>query len=224
MALENARLQAEVKAQLAQVRASRSRLVAAGDQARRRLERNLHDGAQQRLLTLGLILQMLQNEVDAATGEGVRRLTDEARAELRAAIEELRDLARGIHPAILTDQGLRPAVDDLALRCPVPVTVGGADPGRLPREVESTAYFVVSEALANVVKHAAAGHATVTLAAADRRLVITVSDDGRGGAEAAEGSGLSGLADRVASLDGRFAVTSDAAGTCVRAELPLIHR
>lgn len=224
LALENARLQAEVRAQLAQVRASRARIVAAGDAARRRLERDLHDGAQQRLLTLGLLVRMLHGRLDGID-EAARRLADEAAAEVRLTLAELRELARGIHPAILTDQGLRPALDQLVLRCGVPVTVTGDDPGRWPAEVESTAYFVVSEALANVAKHARAGGAVVNLTHDGDLLVVTVSDDGVGGADPAAGTGLTGLADRAAAVNGRFTLISPpGAGTDLRVELPCASR
>jgi signal transduction histidine kinase len=219
LALDNARLQAEVKAQLAEVRASRARLVNAGDAARRRLERDLHDGAQQRLLTAGLALQMLRQQLPGL-GADDQGLLAEAEAELRGALDELRELARGLHPAILTNQGLRAAVDQLALRCSLPVTVTG-DPGRLPAQIESTAYFVVNEALANIAKHAAAGRATVALDHPDGRVVVTVADDGVGGADPAAGTGLAGLADRVAAVDGTFTVTSrPGAGTRTVADLP----
>jgi signal transduction histidine kinase len=217
MALENQRLQAELRSQLAALRASRARIVAAGDAERRRLERDLHDGAQQRLLALGLALQLARAEVgeqEAADG-----LLAEAQAELRAALDELRDLARGIHPAILTDGGLEPALRTLAERAPFPVSVSCV-PERLPAAVETAAYFVVSEALANVVKHAHAGHASVEVDVVGGRAVVVVADDGVGGAALDRGSGLRGLADRVQALEGTLEVESGEGGTRVRAVLP----
>jgi signal transduction histidine kinase len=188
-------------------------VVTAADAERRRVERDLHDGAQQRLLTLGLALQLLGDE------QGNAELVRDAQAELQAALRELRELARGIHPAILSDRGLAAAVASLADRAPIPV-VTRVTPERWPDAVESTAYFVVCEALANVTKHAGARHARVSITHADDRLVVEVSDDGRGGADAA-GSGLRGLADRVGALDGTFTVApAGAAGTAIRAEIP----
>jgi signal transduction histidine kinase len=212
LALENTRLQAELRAQLAELRASRARLVA--DAERRRLERDLHDGAQQRLLALGLALALLRDD------HGDPQLLDEAEAELQLALRELRDLARGIHPAILTEQGLAPAVRSLTDRAPLPITTRIAD-GRFTQAIESAAYFVIAEALANVAKHADAGSASVSVARANGHLLIEVRDDGRGGAAARLGGGLEGLADRVGALSGRLTIESaDAAGTIVRADIP----
>jgi signal transduction histidine kinase len=218
LALDNARLHAQVRAQLEEVRASRARIVAAGDEARRRLERDLHDGAQQRLLAVGLALQILRRELPA-DGSPPQLLKD-AEAEVTAALGELRDLAAGIHPAVLTDQGLRPALLALAQRCPVPVTVSGDDPGRLPAPVETAAYFCASEAITNTVKHARAKTVDVTLRRDTGRLLVTVADDGVGGASP-DGAGLRGLADRVAAVDGRLTVQSPPGqGTRILAELP----
>jgi signal transduction histidine kinase len=214
LAFQNAQLQAKLRAQLAELRASRARIVAAGDAERKRLERDLHDGAQQRLLAAGLALQLLAD--DRTNGE----LLGEAQAELHAALRELRELARGIHPAILTNSGLPAAVRSLVDRAPVPVDMAVAD-GRHPEAVESAAYFVVSEALANVAKHAQACSATVSIARDHGRLVVQVHDDGRGGADERSGTGLRGLADRVGALNGSLTVTSaPGAGTTVRAEIP----
>ena len=175
------------------------------------MERDLHDGAQQRLLAAGLALQLLAD--DRGDGE----LLAEAQAELQAA---LRELARGIHPAILTDGGLPAALRSLVDRAPVPVTVDVPD-GRYPEPIESTAYFVVSEALANVAKHAHARSATVSIVRDNGRLIVQVGDDGRGGADDQSGTGLRGLADRVGALNGSLTVTSPpGAGTTVRAEIP----
>jgi signal transduction histidine kinase len=213
LALENTRLQAQLRAQLAELRASRARLVAAADAERRRLERDLHDGAQQRLLALGLALQLLRDH------QGDPELLDQAEAELQLALRELRDLARGIHPSILSEQGLAAAVRSLADRSSLPI-VTRLDEGRFPHDVETAAYFVVSEALANVAKHADAASASVAVERLDGRLVVEVRDDGRGGAVARLGGGLEGLADRVGALDGRLTVESAAAGTTIRADIP----
>jgi signal transduction histidine kinase len=219
LALENQRLHAELRAQLEEVRASRARIVAAGDEERRRLERDLHDGAQQRLLALGLALQLARSELPERTASADELLA-EAEQELHEALDELRELARGIHPAILTDGGLAPALRTLAERVPLPVDVEAVE-RRLPPAVETAAYFIVSEALANVVKHAHATHARVTLRAEDETATVTVEDDGVGGADAAHGSGLRGLQDRTQTLGGRLSVESaPGAGTRVQAVLP----
>jgi signal transduction histidine kinase len=214
LAFENARLQAELRAQLAELRASQARIVRAGDAERSRLERNLHDGAQQRLLAAGLALQLL------ADNNGNGELLAEARAELQAGLRELRELARGIHPAVLTAHGLPAAVRSLADRAPIPINLDITE-GRHPESVESAAYFVVAEALANITKHAEARTADVSIRRQDGRLIVTVWDDGRGGAEPEIGSGLRGLADRVGALNGRLIVRSPLGqGTIVRAEVP----
>ncbi len=214
LTLENARLQAQLRAQLAELRASRTRLVNAADAERRRVERDLHDGAQQRLLALGLALQLLRDH------GGDPQLLEQAEAELQLALRELRDLARGIHPAILSEQGLAAAVRSLTDRSSLPITAKVAD-DRYPLAVETAAYFVISEALANVAKHADAHAATVSVARMNGHLLVEVSDDGRGGAAAAAGGGLQGLADRVGALDGRLMIESgDAGGTTIRADIP----
>jgi signal transduction histidine kinase len=221
LALENERLQAELRLGLAEVRASRTRIVAAGDEERRRLERDLHDGAQQRLLSLGLALQLVRSEL-GPDANGATALLGEAEAELAAALEELRELAQGIHPAVLTEHGLGPALKTLAARSPLPVEIRRLPAERLPTSVEGAAYFVVSEALANAAKHAHASAVTVDVACDDGSLVVNVEDDGRGGVEARSGSGLAGLADRVHALAGELAVESELGrGTCLRARLPL---
>ena len=218
LALENERLQAELRAQLVELGASRARIVSAGDEERRRLERDLHDGAQQRLLGLGLALQLLREELGPGAN-GASELLSEADAELRAALEELRELAHGIHPAILTEQGLGPALRTLAARSPVPIELGGfrtragASGGRrLLRRLE---------ALANVAKHAHASAVSVSVASDDGSLVVEIEDDGVGGAELRAGSGLAGLSDRVEAVEGRLTIESAAGcGTRLRAELP----
>ena len=210
----------ERKRQEAELRASRARIVEAGDKARRELERNLHDGAQQRLVALSLSLRLAQSKVltDPAAAEAV---LEGAREELAAALDELRELARGIHPAVLTDRGLTAAVETLATRSPVPVEFEIPDV-ELPRPVEAAAYYVIAEALANVIKYAAAAAVNVSLTCEDSRAVVTVSDDGVGGADATGGSGLRGLADRVEALGGSLVVDSPAGrGTCVTAVFPL---
>jgi signal transduction histidine kinase len=219
IALENERLNAEAEARLAEVQASRERIVAAGDAERRRLERNLHDGAQQRLVALSLQLRMLQGRIqsDPATAE---QLVSTASDQLAQSLAELRELARGIHPAVL-NHGLAAALESLAARSPVTTTVSYEANGRLPEPVELAAYFVASEALANVAKYAEATVVTVRVTRTDARAIIEIADDGVGGADEAGGSGLRGLADRVAALDGRLRVVSPPGhGTTVTAELP----
>jgi signal transduction histidine kinase len=218
LALENARLHAELQARLAEVRASRARIMEASDAERRRIERNLHDGAQQHLLGVRLALRLARSRLrDTAALE---TLIGEADTEVAAAIDEVRRLARGIHPAVLSEAGLRPALLDLARRSPVPVTVT-APPGRLPAPVEAAAYFVVAESLANIAKHARASTATVDVRRADGQLVVEVSDDGVGGATTRRGTGLPNMQDRVAALEGTLSVDSrDGAGTVIRAVIP----
>jgi len=216
LALENERLAAQVRAQLVEVRESRSRIVEAGDAERRRIERDLHDGAQQRLVALAMRLQLAK-----LTAVGASALLDEATAELQTAISEVRTLARGLHPPILTEAGLRAAIDSLAERTPIPVSIAIPN-GRFPPTVEATAYFVVAEALTNVVRHADADDVTVTAQEAGGRLIVTVQDDGRGGADAAKGSGLGGLLDRLAAAGGSLTVLSPVGGgTRIRAEIPI---
>ena len=201
--------------------ASRARIVQAGDTERRRLERNLHDGAQQRLVTLALHLRIAESRLADDTAAAAE-LIAEACDELALALEELRELARGIHPAILTDHGLTPAVEALSARAPLPVEVNGLPSARLAEPIEAAAFYVVSESLTNIAKYASASLARVDLARDDGVLVVEVSDDGIGGADADKGSGLRGLSDRVEALGGRFRVSSERGrGTTVRAELPL---
>lgn len=220
LAVENERLQQEVLEQLVEVRASRSRIIQAGDEARRRLERDLHDGAQQRLVTLGLKLQSLEARLGPLDEETSRGMQD-IRAELKGALSELRDLARGLHPLVLTEEGLGPAIESLCGRFPLPVAFGELDVGRLPQPIETAAYFVVSEALANVAKHA---HATMVDISAERdvdTLTVEIADNGIGGASMEAGSGLRGLADRVEALNGSVSVASPSgAGTRIVAQLP----
>jgi signal transduction histidine kinase len=213
-------LDAELHAKMEELRASRARIVEAGDSERRRLERDLHDGAQSRLVGLALLLRAARTRAAVADGE-LAALLDQAQDELQTSLAELRELARGIHPAVLTERGLEPALQALASRAPVPVTLE-ASGERLPRPVESAAYFVVSEALANVAKYAQATHASVAVRQVNGRVTVEVADDGVGGADAAGGSGLRGLADRVAALDGTLSLDSPkGAGTRVRVEIPV---
>jgi PAS domain S-box-containing protein len=203
-----------------EVRASRGRIVAAGDEARRRLERNLHDGAQQRLVSLSLALRLAQSKLEKDPVAAATTLA-EASEELAAALEELRELARGIHPAVLTDRGLDAALEGLAARTPIPVDLDRLG-RRLPAPIEAAAYYVVSESVANVVKHGRASSIRVGLEAENGTFRVEVADDGVGGADVAAGSGLRGLADRVSALDGRLRVESpEGGGTLVTAELPL---
>jgi PAS domain S-box-containing protein len=209
------------EARTEELRASRGRIVEAADAARRKIERDLHDGAQQRMVALALDVRLARARVErdpACAGEFLERLGE----ELARASEELRELARGIHPAVLTERGLGPAITALADRAPVPVEIVELPPDRLPSAAETTAYFTVSEALTNVAKYAQATHASVRLATEEGSLVVEVRDDGIGGAAASTGSGLSGLADRVGACDGALSVTSPPGeGTLVRAVLPL---
>jgi signal transduction histidine kinase len=220
LAIENERLQAELKAQLLEIRASRARIVDAGDRERRRLERDLHDGAQQRLLGLGLALQLARSKL-GADANGLGELLAEADGELRAALTELRALARGIHPTVLTEQGLGPALQSLADRSSVPVRVEALPDGRVGDAVEAAAYFLVSEGLANVAKHANASTVRLRVVHVGGLLVVDLADDGIGGAERRRGSGLNGLADRVHALEGTVEVDSEpGAGTAIHAEIP----
>jgi signal transduction histidine kinase len=201
--------------------ASRARLVAAADSERRRLERNLHDGAQQRLVGLALALREVEAELDTDV-ESARQVLAGARRELAQALEDLRELARGIHPAVLSERGLGPALEMLAARTPLPVTVAAVPEARLPEAAEAAAYFLVAEALTNVVKHARATHATVEVTRSDGRARIAVHDDGVGGAAVEEGSGLRGLMDRVEALGGSLELASEnGAGTTVVGEIPV---
>jgi PAS domain S-box-containing protein len=209
----------ERKRQEGELRSSRVRLVRAGDEARRRLERNLHDGAQQRLVSLSLALRLAHSRLRDSPEEAERLLTG-ASEELAQALEELRELARGIHPAVLSERGLAAALEALAGRAPVPVDVT-VPPERLPPAVEAAAYYVISEALANVAKYAEASAVEICVTRQNGRAVVEVADDGVGGADPTRGSGLSGLVDRVEALDGILKVESTAgAGTRIRAEIP----
>ena len=213
-------LDAELRESLEELRASRARIVEAADAERRRLERDLHDGAQSRLVALALLLRTARRQ--AGDNPGLAETLDRAAQELQTSLGELRELARGIHPAVLSDRGLEPALHAVVDRAPVPVTLEVDTPERLPEPVETAAYFVVSEALANVAKYARANQATVAVRRVDGRVTVDVVDDGVGGADATHGSGLRGLADRVAALDGTLSLHSPAGqGTRLHAEIPL---
>ncbi len=219
MSLENARLHAELRARVEELRGSRARVIEAGQKERQRLERNLHDGAQQRLIALSLRLSLLERRLVAEPE--AREELDAARREIALSLEELRDVARGIHPAVLSGHGLAVAVESLAAGAPLPVRLALDVVGRLPEPVEVAAYYVVSESLANVAKHAQAREARISLERQPGRLVVEVVDDGVGGADTERGSGLRGLADRVEALGGRLRVwTPLGGGTRVQAEIP----
>ena len=221
LALENERLLAELRAQLEQLRESRARIVEAGDTERRRLERNLHDGAQQRLVSLALALGLAESKVEQEPGTAVT-LLQAAREELTMALSELRELARGIHPAVLTERGLTYALTGLVERAPVEVALDVNLDRRPPPAIEAAAYYVVAEALANVAKYAQATTATVSVRTERERLRVEVGDDGIGGADASAGSGLRGLDDRVQAVGGSLRVTSrPGEGTRILAELPV---
>jgi signal transduction histidine kinase len=219
LALDNERLKADLRARLEELRASRVRIVQAGDLARRRLERDLHDGAQQQLVALSIDLRLLKGRVAAEPETAA--LIDAATQKLADALSELRELARGIHPAILTERGLGPAVAALARRMPMPVDCKVGVDGRLPDATEAAAYFVVSEGLANVAKYAKASNVSVRLTELDRVLEVEVADDGVGGASTRLGTGLSGLSDRVSALDGVLTIVSPPGkGTRLVARIP----
>ena len=220
LTLENERLDAELLATVEELRASRSRIVQAGYDQRRRLERDLHDGAQQRLMALGINLRLARDRIASKPDEAAE-LIDASLAELNEATGELRELARGIHPAALTDRGLKAALKGLAGRAPLPVELVETPLDRLPPSIESAIYFVVAEALTNVARYAQARTATVSVVRRNGQVEVEVSDDGVGGANPEQGSGLSGLSDRVAALDGRLDLTSvSGEGTTVKAKIP----
>jgi signal transduction histidine kinase len=220
LAIENARLQAETRARLLQVQESRARIVAAGDEARRRIERDLHDGAQQRLVALALRLRVEQSRLHGRDDPEVDRLLEAAVVELQAAMNELRELAHGVHPAILTEEGLAAAVESLTIRGQTPVSLDISE-DRLPAPVEATAYFVVCEALTNIAKHSDAAGARITARRQNGTFVVKVEDDGVGGAHVDGSSGLRGLMDRVEALGGRVTIDSPVGnGTRIQAEIP----
>jgi signal transduction histidine kinase len=219
LALENQRPAAELLARIEELSTARARLIEAGDAERRRLERDLHDGAQSRLVALALKLRLARTQLEP--GSRAATLLEESSAELQASLDELRALARGIHPAVLTQRGLAAALRALADRAPGPVEIEGVPPERLPPAIETAVYFVVAEALTNVAKYADARSATVTLTRAAGELAVEVADDGVGGADAASGTGLRGVTDRVGALGGRLELESPSGGgTRVRARIP----
>ena len=219
MTLENERLGAELRAKIEQLSEQRRRGVVAALEERRRLERNLHDGAQQRLVSMALKLRLARGRL--GDPEEADRLLADAARELDSALEELRELARGIHPAVLSDRGLGAALKALAGRSPVPVEVEAAPEERLPEAVELAAYFVVAEALTNVAKYSSATRALVRAVRDDGHVLVEVTDDGVGGADPSRGSGLNGLADRIYAVGGRLEVMDGRrGGTVVRADIP----
>jgi signal transduction histidine kinase len=220
LALENARLQAELRARLAELRDSRARIVEAADTERKRIERNLHDATQQRLTSVALALGLAESKVGSDPAAAERDLA-QARQSLVAALAELRDLSQGIHPSVLTEGGLEPALEDLAYTAPFPVRIAADLNGRLPEQVEAGAYYVIAESLTNIAKHAQASRATVVVARENGRLRLSVRDDGVGGANPGGGTGLRGLADRVQALGGVLEVESGPGrGTEIRAWIP----
>jgi signal transduction histidine kinase len=219
LALENERLQAELRARLVELQASRARLVEATDSERRRIERNLHDGTQQRLVSIAMSLGLLESKLPAQAE--AQPLVRETREALALALAELRELTHGINPPLLTERGLAAALDELCRRAALPTHLQFALDRRLSAQVESAAYFVASEALANATKHSHATEVRVSGSCEGQRLTLEVADDGIGGAAAAGGSGLRGLADRVEALGGQLTVSSPPGrGTTVRAEIP----
>jgi signal transduction histidine kinase len=218
LAVVNEHLAAAVQQQLAEMRASRARIVAASDAERQRVERNLHDGAQQRLVTLSLQLRLLEEQLRG--DPELSRMVDDALNELTVALAELRELAQGVHPSVLVDHGLAAALEFLAERAPLPVTVT-APAKRYPAPLEATGYYIAAEALTNVAKYAQATRAWIRIRDQNNKLTIEVADDGIGGADPSTGTGLRGLADRVAAVDGRLEIESPpGGGTKITAELP----
>src|SRR6266487_3934120 len=219
IALENGRLQAEQKAHLEELKGSRARVIEAGQRERQRLERNLHDGAQQRLIALSLELSLLEKQV-AGDADASARL-DQARQEIATSLDELRAVARGLHPAVLSGHGLEVALQSITANAPLSVRLNVGFEGRLPEQIEVAAFYVVSESLANIGKHARAESASIAVTRVDGTVVVEVVDDGLGGADSEHGSGLRGLADRVEALGGTLRVWSPAGGgTRLRAEMP----
>jgi signal transduction histidine kinase len=220
LAIENERLDAGLRAKIGELRASRERMLRFGVEERRRLERDLHDGAQQRLVSMALNIRLARAKLneDPLSAD---KLLESAGEELDAALAELRELARGLHPAVLTDRGLGTALETLASRAPVPVEVAELPEERLPEAVELAAYFVVAEALTNVAKYSHASRATVGVTRENGRVTVEVADDGVGGADPGNGTGLRGLADRIAILEGRLEIDSERGrGTTIRARIP----
>jgi signal transduction histidine kinase len=219
IALENGRLEAELRAQLRELQGSRSRVVEAQQNERRRLERNLHDGAQQRLVALALELGLLAERAD--NDPGTQDRLKHARSEVAESLDELRDIARGLHPAVVSGHGLAIALESLAAATPFEVQLKTDGLPRLPEQLEVAAYYVVSESLTNAAKHAQADRVTVEVGITDYTLIVEIVDNGIGGADSERGTGLRGLADRIEALNGRLRVWSPVGkGTRVRAEIP----
>ena len=211
----------QLRTRVEDLRDARQRILAAADEERRRIERDLHDGAQQRLVAVTLTLRLAQSRITTDPA-GAAELVAQAREEAQLAIDELRELARGIHPALLTDRGLGAALEALATRAPVPVQISGVPDDRLCEPVEACAYYVTAEALTNIAKYANASEAFVELSLEDGRLRLQVRDDGVGGAEASSGSGLRGLRDRVEAVDGHLELDSPpGGGTTITVEIPV---
>lgn len=219
LAISNARLEAQLRAQLAVTRESRQRIVSATDDERRRIERDLHDGAQQRLVALAATLAAARRG-DSTVPDDLAALLDQAAGEAEAAMGELRDLARGVHPAILEQAGLKPAIESLGDRSPVPVTVD-IDPGRFPSAIETAAYFIAAEAITNAAKHARASEVTVRARVEGGLIRLDVADDGEGGLDPAKGSGIRGLEDRSMALGGSLTYESGPDGTTIHATIPI---
>jgi signal transduction histidine kinase len=219
IALENARLHVELRARLQELRGSRARMVDVANKERQRLERNLHDGAQQRLVALSLELSLLGG--DLSSDKSAQKRLERAQREIAVSLAELREIARGIHPAVLTAHGLGVALEQLAALAPVRVRLAVETEGRLPEALEVAAYYLVCETLTNVGKYAQASSATVEVSRSESRVLIEVTDDGIGGADTERGGGLRGIADRVEALDGRLRIWSPVGGgTRIRAEIP----
>jgi signal transduction histidine kinase len=222
LALDNERLKADLRARVEELRASRVRIVEASNSARRKIERDLHDGAQQQLVALAVELRLLRSRI--GSNAEATELIDRIDEKLSAALDDLRELARGIHPGILTDRGLAPALDSLAARAPIAVACDIDLSTRLPASVEAVAYFVVAEALTNVLKYARASHAAIRAHLENDNVVVELQDDGVGGADERQGTGLQGLRDRVGALDGTLSVISPVGqGTIVRARIPCLR-
>jgi signal transduction histidine kinase len=220
LALENERLQADLRARLEDLRASRARIVDAADSERRRLERNLHDGTQQRLVSVSMALGLAESKLGSEP-EAARQIIEEARQALGAALHELREFSHGIHPAILTERGLGPALQELVFLAPISIQLAVPPDERLPEPVEAAAYYIVAEALANAAKYASADTVSVTVERQNGLARIEIADDGVGGADPTKGSGLRGLCDRVEALGGTLALESaPESGTRLRAEIP----
>ncbi len=218
---ERQRYEDSLQASVSELRASRARIVEAADAERRRVERDLHDGAQQRLVSLAMALRLAQVRLPADADPELRATLAEASAELRLALAELRDLARGIHPAVLSEQGLKTALEALAMRTPLPVHISACPARRLPERIEVAVYYLVAEALTNALRHANATRVVVEVGEPPGHVAVCVRDDGEGGACAEAGGGLRGLEDRVGAAGGRLTVHSPhGGGTTIAAELP----